>query len=111
MTRRNEARPGRFLTFRLYEPERQLLQDLGRLRPGVEDRHTALLQLVGIVDELDLEDVRGRKRRPLRVRIPEELEQAINRRVKQTGQTFLGVLMTAVQEYHHRYSPERRRKK
>ena len=109
MTRRNAPRPGRYLTFRLHERDRQLLQDLGRVRPGVEDRHAALLELAGIVDELELEDVRGRERRPLRIRIPEELERAINRKAEATGQTFLAVLIGAAREYERRHTSQRRR--
>ena len=108
MTRRNEPRPGRYLTFRLHERDRQLLQDLGRVRPGVEDRHAALLEIAGIVDELELEDVRGRERRPLRVRIPEELERTINRKAEATGQTFLAVLVAAAMEYERRHTSQRR---
>jgi hypothetical protein len=110
MTRANAPRPGRYITFRLHELDRQLLKDLGRLRPGVEDRHAALLELTGIVNELELENVRGRERRPLRIRIPEELEQAINRKVEATGGTFLGVLLEAAREYQrrHRHRSERR---
>ena len=104
MGERNAPRAGRYLTFRLYEPDRQLLQDLGRMRPGVEDRHAALLELVAIVDELKLEDVRGRERRPLRIRIPEELEQTINRKAEATGQTFLAVLIEAAREYERRHT-------
>lgn len=109
MTRRNEPRPGRYLTFRLHERDRQLLQDLGRVRPGVEDRHGALLELVPIVDEVELEDVRGRERRPLRIRIPEELERAINRKAEATGQTFQAVLIAAAAEYERRHTSQHRR--
>jgi hypothetical protein len=108
MTRRNAPRPGHYLTFRLHERDRQLLQDLGRVRPGVEDRHAALLELTEIVDDLELEDVRRRERRPLRIRIPEELEQAIKGKVKATGQTFLAVLIEAAREYERRHTPQRR---
>jgi len=109
MTRRNAPRPGDYLTLRLYEPERELLQDLGRVRPGVPDRYTALLELVGIVNELELEDVRKRERRPLRIKIPQALKQAIDRKVEATGQTFLAVLIEAAREYERRHTPQRRR--
>ena len=109
MTPRNAPRPGRYLTLRLHEEDRQLLQDLGRMRPGVEDRHAAFLELVPIVDDLELEDVRERERRPLRIRIPEELEQSINRKTEATGQTFLGILIAAAREYKRRHTSEARR--
>lgn len=109
MAKVNPPRPGRYLTLRLFEPERQLLQDLGRVRPGVGDRHAALLDLVGVVDDLELPDLRARERRPLRIKVPEELERAINRKVEATGQTFLAVLVAAAREYHRRHAPGRRR--
>ncbi len=92
------------LTFRLHERDRQLLQNLVRVKPGTEDRHAALLELVAIVDQLDLEDVRERERRPLRFRIPEELEEAINRKAEATGQNFLAVLIEAAREYKRRHT-------
>lgn len=109
MTARNAPRPGRYITLRLHEKDRQLLQDLGRVRPGVEDRHAALLELAAIVDELDMEDLRGRERRPLRIRIPESLERAIDRKADATGQTFLAVLIAAATEYERRHTSQRRR--
>jgi hypothetical protein len=108
MTQKGKQRPGDYTTLRLHEADRQLLQDLGRVRPGVQDRYTALLELVGIVDELELEDVRKRERRPLRIRIPEALKQAIDRKVKATGQTFLAVLIEAAREYERRHASRRR---
>jgi hypothetical protein len=104
MGRSYEPRPGRYATFRLHERDRQLLQNLAQVKPGTEDRHAALLDLVAIVDQLKLEDVRERERRPLRFRIPEELEQAINRKVEATGQNFLTVLIEAAREYKRRHT-------
>src|SRR5262249_43190275 len=103
MAKKGKQRPGDYLTVRLYEAERELLQGLGRLRTGVGDRFTALLELVGIVDGLELEDVRKRKRKPLRIKIPEALRQAIDRKVEATGQTFLAVLLEAAREYERRH--------
>jgi hypothetical protein len=101
---KGKQRPGEYLTVRLYEPERELLQDLGRVRTGEGDRYVALLELVEIVDELPLEDLRERVRRPLRIKIPEGLKQAIDRKVAATGQTFLAVLIEAAREYHRRHT-------
>jgi hypothetical protein len=109
MTQKGKQRPGDYLTLRLFEPERELLQNLGRVRPGVKDRYTALLELVGIVDELELEDVRRRKRQPLRIKIPEALRQVIDRKVEATGQTFIAVLIEAAREYERRHTSQRRR--
>jgi hypothetical protein len=106
MADRNLRRPGRYITFRLHDPERQLLQDLGRVRPGVDDRYAALRNLIPIVEHLEMTDVRERDRRPLRLRIPEDLDQAINRKAGETGQTFLAVLIAAATEYRRRHADE-----
>ena len=49
-----------------------------------------------------MEDVRKKKRRALRIGVPEELETAINAVVKKTGQPFLTVLLEAAREYRRR---------
>ncbi len=83
-----------------------MLQDLGRAGGG--DRHSALVELAGIVAVLPLEDLHERIRQPLRLKIPTVLDKAIKRRVKETGQTYLAVLVEAAREYHRRHAARKR---
>jgi hypothetical protein len=69
----------------------------------VSDRHQALLDLVPIVEELDLPDIKGRKRRPIRIGIPDELDAAIRDVVDRTGHTYIDVLLAAATEYRKRH--------
>ena len=96
-------REGEYTTFKLFEVEHDLLQNLGRGRPGIADRYTALEALAELVPDLDLEDVRGRNRHAIRVRIPPALKQAIDAKVKKTGQPFITVLLAAAAEYRRRH--------
>lgn len=91
------------MTLRLYPNERQLVQDLGRGPEPASDRHHALLDLVPIVEELDLPDIRERARQPIRLGIPDELDAAIRAVMENTGQTYIDVLLVAATEYRKRY--------
>ena len=111
MGERNEPRPKVFLTFRLLPEDRQLLQDLGRGREDVEDRHEALCSLEEIVRQLDFPTVTPPNRQPLRLGIPEKLDKTIRAVVAKTGQPYLHVLLAAAAEYRRRfpYRPKRKR--
>lgn len=93
----------RYMTLRLLPDDRELLQEIGKGRVGIKDRHAALVELAQIVPELDLPDVREMERRPLRLGIPQELEDAIAAKVKETGQTFIAVLLAAARHYRQRH--------
>jgi len=99
MAERNLPRDRKFLTFRIFPEEKALLQRLGQPK---DERYVALCKLVDIVPELDLQDVRGRKRKPLRLGIPVALDAAIRQKCEETGQPYVGVLLAAATEYRRR---------
>lgn len=103
MTQRNTRREGDHVTFKLLPREHDLLQNLGRGRPEVADRYSALAALAELVPGLDLEDIRGRERNAIRVRIPPALREAIDRKVEETGQPFVTILLAAAAEYRRRH--------
>jgi hypothetical protein len=103
MSEKKPRRTQRFLTLRLRKEDRELLQNLGRGREGVADRYEALCALREVLSDLRLEDVRDKERRPLRIGIPESLEEAIGEVVGRTGQPFLAVLLEAAREYRRRH--------
>lgn len=92
-----------FVVFRLFQQERELIRNLGRGSESVADRHQALRDLVPIVEELNLPDIRNLKRKPIRIGIPEDLDAAIREVSERTGQTYTDVLLAAAREYRRRY--------
>lgn len=104
MPDRNLPREGNFRTFRLPPNDRELLQNLGRGRVDIEDRHAALLELVQIVREMEVPP--KEERQPLRIRIPSELANEISQRADQSGHTAQDILLMAAQIYRDRYPLE-----
>jgi hypothetical protein len=103
---RQPRRNKRYLTLRLHEEDRALLQNLGRGRDEIADRYEAFLEVNEFVPEMEFPDIRKKKRRPIRIAIPEELEKTITRIAKATGQPFLTILLEAAREYRRRYPLE-----
>ena len=103
MAERNLPREKKFMTLRLLPEDRQLLQDLGRGREKVPDRYTALCELTDIVQKLEIRPVEKQERQPLRLGIPESLDEAIREVVEKTDQTYLHILLAAATEYRRRY--------
>lgn len=94
----------RYLTLRLFEEDRELVQNLGRGRPEIADRYEAFLEVNEIVQGMEFPDIRKKqKRRPIRIAIPEELEATITRIAKATGQPFMTIMLEAVREYRRRH--------
>jgi hypothetical protein len=94
----------RYLTLRLFEEDRELLQNLGRGRPEIADRYEAFLEVNQIVQGMEFPDIREKKkRRPIRIAIPQELEATITGIAKATGQPFLTILLEAAREYRRRH--------
>jgi hypothetical protein len=87
---------------RLADDERALLQNLGRGRADSITRHQALCDLVDIVDKMseegELDEVRRRRRKSTRVKLPRSLITAIDTRVR-NGDRFATVLLAAAQVY------------
>lgn len=96
---RNELREGRYLTSRLYRKQFKLLSELGRTKPDFTDRYMSLKELATTVDQLKIKDIRKRKLKALRLKIPPELEKAIAKKMKQTGQPFIRILLKAAKKY------------
>ena len=93
-----DRRERKFRTLRLRSEDKELLQQLGRNDQDL-DRHHALLELIAVVKELQLPDIRNESRSPLRLGIPVQLDKAIRKKVDATGQTYIAVLLTAAREY------------
>lgn len=90
-----ERRDRVYRVFRLYQDDRERLRTLHEVT-AVEDRHHALLNLVDIVENMDIPDIRERERQSIRIGIPVELHETIQRRADETGQTYVDILMMAV---------------
>ena len=80
---------------------------LCRLIPAGEtrERYAALLELVPIAETLEL-PIREQTRRPLRLKVPQKLKDVIDRRVKETGQSFVAVLLAVVAKYREQHASE-----
>lgn len=98
---RNEPRFVLYYTLKLYERDRELLRKLADCNPDVPDRYHALKDLIPIVEELDMEDIRG-ERRALRLGIPVELDEVIKAKQRQTGQPYVQILVKAAHKYRER---------
>jgi hypothetical protein len=99
----------RYLTLRLFEEDRELLQNLGRGRPEIADRYEAFLEVNEIVQGMEFPDIRKKKRRPIRIAIPQELEATITGIAEATGQPFLTILLEAAREYRRRHPLTRKK--
>ncbi|WP_339911809.1 hypothetical protein [Symmachiella dynata] len=107
MANRNKApelRDRKWVTFRLWPEDRELLRTIADLSDETPDRYTALQQILPIIRDLELEDVREREREPLRLGIPKEVHNALAARSKATGQTITDILLIAVREYANQQS-------
>lgn len=100
----NDYRPRKFMTFKIYNRDRDMLQNLARVRKDTPDRHAALIKLAEVVPDLDLEDIRDQERRALRLGLPPELEKALQEKQESTGQPIVTILTEGVHEYWRRYS-------
>lgn len=80
--------------FRLLEEDREVLKNLADII-GEENRHAALERLAEIVPTLELEDIRGRERKALRLGIPTKTDQVIREKMEATGQTYTDILLRA----------------
>lgn len=100
---RPKKRERKFLTFRLLEEDRQLLQDLGRVGEEDKDRYHALCELTDIVPELDIPVAEKAERRALRLGIPEDLDVKIREVADRTKQPYLFILLEAAKEYRRRF--------
>jgi len=104
---RQEPLKRNFRSFRLFPADRSLLQNLGRGNPKVPDRHTALLQLVPIVRDLEIPKKKGRE--PIRIGIPNELADELTKRSGETGHTVQDILLAAARVYRDRHPlPDRK---
>lgn len=103
MSEPNTRRERRFITLRLLDEDRDLIQNLAKGRESTPDRHAALSALVPFVRKLSLPDIREQERSALRVGIPAELEDVINEVAERTGQPFVAVFLAAAREYRKRY--------
>ncbi|MBA2224668.1 hypothetical protein [Thermogemmata fonticola] len=111
MADRDLPRDRKFVTFRLLPDDRELLQNLGRGRADIPDRHAALLELVGIVQRQEYpEEQPEPERRSIRLGIPTELDEAIKAEAERTGSTYISLLLRAAREYRRRHPLRRGRR-
>src|SRR5262245_23539408 len=99
MARQKSRRLQRFLTLRLPESERSLLQNLGRGRAEIEDRYLALRELATIVPSLQWPGSHVEERRPCRVGLPEPVAETIEAMSQTTGLPVVTVLLAAARCY------------
>lgn len=95
----SQVRPKLYYAPKLFERERELLRTLADGIPDVPDRYHAFKELVPIIESLDLEHIKGKKRRPLKLSLPLELDEAIRAKSEQTGQPYIQVLLEAARKY------------
>ena len=96
----------RFVTLRLYEPERDKIRLLGtgpEKKKGFGDRDTVLRQLVPIVKKLAKSLGRKPKPKPIRISMPDKLQKALAAAKENTGYTQLEILMLAIDEFRKEY--------
>ena len=103
MRKKNLYRDRKFVTFRFFPEDRELLQHIGKGRPEIEDRYEAFLDLAKLVPGLELPNIKDLERRPIRLGIPAELEEIINKKSEETGQPFITILLEAAKVYRRLY--------
>lgn len=104
------------LVVRLLPEDRTLLQDLGRGRSDIHTRHQAFLELQEILPTLQFDNVSSQqtvsskraskpKRKPLRLVIPRQLDEAIEAHVAK-GHSYVSILIAAAREYERQKQNE-----
>jgi len=94
--RKDTRRERRFTTYRLLPDDYALMKDLGKDKPGYQDRYQMLLDLVPIVQSLNPQQ---RTYKGMRVGVPVALDQAIRDVAERTGQRFVDILLMAARIY------------
>jgi len=82
------------LTVRLKPEDHDLIRRLGGFDMV---RHDALMELIPIVEQLELQP--KSKRRPLKLMIPDQLKTAIQEVSAKTGHSFVEILLMAARKY------------
>jgi len=83
-------------------PDKKLLQRLGSTADReAKDRHEALVALAAIIPQLTIPKAET-VRHPMRIGIPRELDEALERKQIETGQTALVLLLQSTKEYFRR---------
>jgi hypothetical protein len=90
---KRRRRSGYRTVFRLEPHDVDLIRSFGRVGEEV-DRWTALHELVSVVDEIVMPE-----RKPICIRIPQELSDALDRAHERTGRTRLDILLEAARIY------------
>lgn len=83
------------LVLRLPPDERNLLQNIGRGRPDIANRHQALLELAKLIPEMDFKK-RDRERISIYLPLPQELYDALEQRFEETHVPRVRILLAAV---------------
>lgn len=88
-----------WFTFRLFAEDHELLKTLTKRQTETKDRHSALLALVPIVQSLSIPKIEKRERKALRIGIPDELYDELERIKDETGHSMTDIILIAAREY------------
>jgi hypothetical protein len=97
-TMRIPKRPVRTYTAKLPKREHDMLRDL-RKTMGTEDRYTALLQLVPIVESLTEKDFPVEVIDPIRLAIPTPLDETLKKKAAEVERPYLRLLVRAAERW------------
>lgn len=86
----------RSMVVRISEDERELLQNIGRGNSRIGNRHDALITMAAILDELELPKLPAKGRATISLTVPDDLNEAINARHKETGIPKIQILLQAI---------------
>lgn len=111
---RNEAveekRERRWAILQLLEEDHLRLRRLG-IESGYADRYAALVGLVPFVREMKEDNlIKPPERRPLKLGIPPELDEAIKAKANELGVTSIKVLLSAAQLQIDKWMVHRKRR-
>lgn len=99
MAKPSTAKDRRFTVFRVHEEERELLRSLGPC-DDIE-RYDVLLGLIDVLPDIELQP--KKVRRPIRLGIPPELEEAIDKIARKTKKPFVEVLVAAARAWRAKH--------
>lgn len=92
---RPERKDREYRVYRLFESEKELLQGFNKATG--KQRHEALLDLIPLIESVSV------KRKPVRIGLPTETLEALQKRAEKEHVPQLRILLLAAQEYADRH--------